>query len=46
MNGELHAGASLGVWTFDQKLHVGEFPLRAWEPARAAETASNLVSCL
>lgn len=43
MNGQLHGGDSLGVWTFDQTLHVGEFPLSMWEPELAANTASNLV---
>jgi hypothetical protein len=44
--GQMHAGDSLGVWTFDQKLHVGEFPLRAWQPENAVNTASNLTAFL
>lgn len=43
MAGQMHAGDSLGVWTFDQTLHVGEFPLSIWQPDLAANTASNLV---
>ena len=43
MAGEMHGGDSLGVWTFDQTLHVGEFPLSAWQPEQAANTASNLL---
>jgi hypothetical protein len=46
MDGQLHGGDSLGVWTVDQKLHVGEFPLSTWQPEHAAETTSNLVAFL
>ncbi|HWI59382.1 MAG TPA: hypothetical protein VNZ22_19295, partial [Bacillota bacterium] len=30
MNGQVHAGDSLGVWTFNDKLHAGQFPLQEW----------------
>ena len=43
MSSQIHGGDSLGVWTFDQTLHVGEFPLSAWQPEQAATTVSNLV---
>ena len=46
VGGELHSEDSLGVWTFDQKLHVGEFPLSTWAPDQAANTSSNLVAFL
>ena len=39
----LHAGASLGAWTFNDKLHAGQFPLQTWDPAQAAQSVSNLV---
>jgi hypothetical protein len=42
----LGAGDSLGVWTFSDKLHTGQFPLTVWEPEHAAETVSNLVAFL
>jgi len=35
MNGQLHPGDSIGVWTFDQDLHTGQFPLQHWEPDNA-----------
>jgi len=44
MNGELHPGNTLGVWTFDRKLHIGEFPLQSWLPQNAAMIASNITS--
>jgi hypothetical protein len=41
-NGQLHSGDSIGVWTFDQDLHTGQFPLRYWEPDNAPMIASNI----
>lgn len=46
MGGQMHSGDSLGVWTFDKTLHVGEFPLSTWQPEKADVTASNLVTFL
>ena len=46
VEGAIHGGDSLGVWTFDQTLHVGEFQLSTWDPGQAATTASNLVTFL
>ena len=41
-NGQLHSGDSIGVWTFDQDLHAGKFPLQYWEPENAPMIASNI----
>ena len=41
--GQLHAGDSVGVWTFSRQLRTGEFPLLAWKPELSAMTVSNLV---
>ncbi len=46
VNGRMHAGDSVGIWTFDQQLHTGQVPLLIWNPAGAAGTASNLVTFL
>jgi hypothetical protein len=43
MVGELHSGDSIGVWTFDQNLHAGEFPLQIWNPDKAVQTASAIM---
>lgn len=32
MHGELVDGAELGVWTFNDSLHSGDFPLVTWTP--------------
>src|SRR5487761_2589049 len=42
MNGQMHTGDTIGVWTFNQDLHPGDFPLQAWNSADAVMTASNL----
>ena len=41
-NGPLHSGDSIGVWTFDQELHAGQFPLQHWEADSAGMIASNI----
>jgi hypothetical protein len=46
VSGQLRPGDSIGVWTFNQKLHTGEFPLITWMPQYAAMTSSNLVTFL
>lgn len=42
MAGQLHDGDSIGVWTFDQTLHAGQFPLVTWVPENARQVAENL----
>src|SRR6266566_4603618 len=32
MNGQLRRGDTLGVWTFNQDLYAGRFPLQHWSP--------------
>jgi hypothetical protein len=34
---------SVGVWTFDQDLHAGQFPLQYWVPGNAPTIASNII---
>ena len=43
MRGELHAGDSIGVWTFDREMRPGQFPLQRWAPQNAAAIASNII---
>ncbi len=42
--GQIRAGDSVGVWTFDQQLRPGQFPLIHWSPANAVANTSNLVA--
>jgi hypothetical protein len=44
MNGQLHAGESMGVWTFSQDLRPGDFPLQSWYPGDAVQIASKITS--
>jgi len=41
-NGQLHSGDTIGVWTFDQVLQTGQFPLQHWGPENAATIVSNI----
>jgi hypothetical protein len=43
LSGQLHAGDSMGVWTFGQSLQTKGFPLENWDPDAAVSIASNLV---
>ena len=42
LSGQLHPGDTIGVWTFDQDLHAGLFPLQHWEPDNAGMITSNI----
>jgi hypothetical protein len=42
MGGQLHEGDSVGVWTFDEKLHAAEYPQFMWIPTQAASAASDI----
>ena len=46
VNGPFHAGDSIGVWTFDQELHLGQFPLQYWMPGKSPIIVSNLIRFL
>jgi hypothetical protein len=42
LGGRLQRGDSVGVWTFDQDLHTGQFPLQSWNPEDAVTIASGI----
>ena len=42
----LRAGDSVGVWTFDQQLRTGQFPLTTWAPENTVQTTSSLIAFL
>ncbi len=44
--GRLQAGDYIGVWTYDQKLHTGQFPLITWNPMQASVVRTNLAAFL
>ena len=41
MQGQMHGGDTLGMWTYSDKLHLGEFPLQTWTPANKSTVARN-----
>jgi len=43
MGGQMRPGDSIGVWTFGQDFHAGEFPLQSWVPENGAVIASNIM---
>src|ERR1041384_6467004 len=43
---QLRVGDTVGVWTFDEELHAGRFPLQQWSPERNAAVASNVLAFL
>ena len=44
LSGQLHPGDTIGVRTFDQDLHAGQFPLQHWEPDNAGMITSNITA--
>jgi hypothetical protein len=42
LGGQLHDGDGIGVWTFDQDLHTGQFPLQNWSSDDAATIAADI----
>jgi hypothetical protein len=39
---QLRSNDTIGVWTFDQELRTGQFPLQSWKPDNVALTASTI----
>ena len=44
--GRLQEGDNIGVWTYDQKMHAGQFPLAIWNPDQATTLTTNLAAFL
>jgi hypothetical protein len=41
-DGQLHSNDSVGVWTFDEQLQTGQFPLQRWNPDQAVTITSTI----
>ncbi len=39
MNGQMWRGDTLGLWTFNEELHAGQFPLQEWTPGNSQAIA-------
>lgn len=46
MSGQLHAGDSVGLWTFNTDLHSGQFPLQEWTPGNSRTVAQRVFDFL
>lgn len=46
MHGNIHAGDSIGIWTFDKQLRADEVPLQTWNPKGATSTAQGIMQFL
>jgi hypothetical protein len=46
MQGEIHNGDQLGVWTFNTDLHTGDFDLVIWKDAAREEIRDNVLEFL
>ena len=44
LGAQLQSGDSIGVWTFDQDLRTGQFPLQYWVPEDGATIAADIDS--
>lgn len=42
LNSQLDRGATIGVWTFNNELHTGEFPLQVWTPQAAGDISLGM----
>jgi len=46
LNGQLRPGDTIGVWTFNEKLNAGNFPLQRWMPQARQRIAVGVVEFL
>lgn len=46
MNGQLRPGDTMGVWTFNEDLNAGSFPLQLWTPQTRQRIAAGVVEFL
>ena len=46
MKGQLRPGDTIGLWTFNDALHDGRFPLQQWSPKAARANAAAMLTFL
>lgn len=46
LRGEMGPGSTVGLWTFSDQLHSGQFPLQLWTPATRQRVALAMVQFL
>lgn len=46
LDGRLRPGDSIGLWTFNNEVHAGQFPLQTWTPATRSAATANVLEFL
>ena len=46
LNGRLHRGDTVGVWTFNRDLHIGQFPLQQWSDEQVTMVPDEIAGFL
>jgi hypothetical protein len=46
LRGEMATGSTVGLWTFNDQLHTGQFPLQLWTPQTSQRVAGAMVQFL
>lgn len=46
IGGQLRFGDTLGIWTYNNELHAGRFPLQHWRPETQRSTIQNALAFL
>lgn len=46
MGGQLQRGDTIGLWTFNNELHAGKYPLQGWSPSARTNMAMNALNFL
>jgi hypothetical protein len=41
LEGQLRSGDTFGIWTFDETIHAGEYPMQVWNPSNRLSLASQ-----
>jgi len=44
INGNLRRGDTLGLWTFNEKLYAGQFPMQVWSPEQKQTIAKRFIA--
>ncbi|MGD0615038.1 MAG: hypothetical protein ABSA69_06305 [Verrucomicrobiota bacterium] len=45
-NGQMRPGDTLGIWTFNDDVYAGRFPLQIWSPGTRQETSAQMFQFL
>jgi len=46
IDGQMLAGDTYGLWTYNKTTQTGKFPMRVWEPRRSTQQATIAAACV